>query len=169
MPCCTECTESWIASNLSSNLSGNQDCDELRGFVRVFVSIIFHVTEKNFFQGSFCTFSKCNLSLTRCRATLYSFSFAKFFNLSSIFRSLVNSFFRDRFFFVIMLELFLWNLVFSFLLLLRFYQTCVDELVHTLHLYYLLLVYQRNPVPYTMINFSIWQKPSLYAIYAQPD
>ena len=56
--------------------SGIQCCDELRLFVNVLVSIIFHVTVKYVFQGSYCTFSKCSLSLTNSRVKRYSFSFA---------------------------------------------------------------------------------------------
>ena len=70
--------------------SGIQGCDELRQFVIVLVSEIFRVTVTYFFQGSFCTCSKFSLSLLHCSLNLYSFSFAKFFNLFSSFCSFVN-------------------------------------------------------------------------------
>ena len=51
-------------------------------------------------------------------------------------------------------EPFHWNLLFSFLLHLRIYQTHVDELVETLHRYYLWLVYQRVLGRYTKNSFT---------------
>ena len=70
--------------------SGIQGCDELRKIVNVLVSMIFHIAVKYIFQGSYCKLSKCSLSLTHCRVNLYSFSSAKFFKISSIFRSFVD-------------------------------------------------------------------------------
>ena len=46
-------------------------------------------------------------------------------------------------------EPFLWNLLFSFTLHLRFYQTHHDELVGPLHSYYIWLVHQNTLGPYT--------------------
>ena len=43
-----------------------------------------------FFPGSWCTFSKCSLSLTHFRVELYSFSFSKFCRISSKFCSVVG-------------------------------------------------------------------------------
>ena len=62
----------------------------MRQFTNALVSIFFHVTLKYFFQGSYCTFSKCGFGLTHCRVNLYFFSFANFYTLSSNFRSLVD-------------------------------------------------------------------------------
>ena len=59
--------------------SGIQGCDEWTQFVNVLASIIFHVTVKLIFQGSFVTISKWSLSLIPCGVTLYSFSFAMVF------------------------------------------------------------------------------------------
>ena len=38
--------------------------NELSQFVNVLVSIVFHVTVKYIFQGSYCTFSKCSFGLS---------------------------------------------------------------------------------------------------------
>ena len=46
---------------------------EFSQFVNVLVSNFFHVTAKWIFQGPYCTFTKCSLSLTRCKVKLYSF------------------------------------------------------------------------------------------------
>ena len=54
------------------------------------LSIIFHVMLWFIFQGSYCTFSKCNLGLTQCSVSLYSFSFANFSKLSCKYCSLVD-------------------------------------------------------------------------------
>ena len=51
-------------------------CNKFSQFVKVLVSIVFHVTVKYNFQGSYCTFSKCSIGLTRCRVNLYCFSFS---------------------------------------------------------------------------------------------
>ena len=50
-------------------------------------------------------------------------------------------------------ETFLWKLLFSFLLHLRFYQTGLDEPVDTLHRHYLWLVDHRMPGPKNKFNF----------------
>ena len=50
-------------------------------------------------------------------------------------------------------EQFPWNLLFSFLLHLQFYQTGLGELEDTLQRYYLWLVYQRMPSPYPEFPF----------------
>ena len=54
-------------------------CDELRQFVNLLVSINFRVAVMYEFHGSYCTFSKCSVSLNHCTVNLYSFSFAKIF------------------------------------------------------------------------------------------
>ena len=59
-------------------------------FVNVLVSIIFHVTVKYTFQGSYRAFSNCSLTLTHFWVDLFSFGFAEFFKPSSTFYSLVN-------------------------------------------------------------------------------
>ena len=56
---------------------------------------------KLFFQGSYCTFSKCSVGLNHCRLNVYSFSFIKFFKASSKFGSVVNSDFRGSIFYCI--------------------------------------------------------------------
>ena len=73
-----------------TNFSGIQDSDEVKHSVNALVSIIFHVTVKYNLQGSYCTFSKCSLGLIHCRVNLYSFSFAKFFEVSIKLPSLVD-------------------------------------------------------------------------------
>ena len=70
--------------------TGIQGPDELRHFVNVLVSIIFHITVKYIFQGSQGTFGKFSRSLTYCRVTLHSFNLAEFYELSSRFCSLVD-------------------------------------------------------------------------------
>ena len=52
-----------------------------------------------------------------------------------------------------MQEQFPWNLLFAFLLHLQFYETGLDELEDTLHRYYLWLIYQPIPSPYTKFHF----------------
>ena len=59
---------------------------------------------KYIFQGSYCTFSKCSLSLTHCRVNFYSFSFPKFSKTSSKFYSFVDPQFLSRFFFAIIVN-----------------------------------------------------------------
>ena len=43
---------------------------------KLLVSIIFQVTVKYDFHGSYCTFSKCSLGLTQCRINMYALCFA---------------------------------------------------------------------------------------------
>ena len=93
--CCTERTKSWIFDLLWYQVyrklfSEKQGCDELRQLVNVLLSILLHVTVTYIFHRSFCTFSKCSLSLTHCRVNLYYFSIAKFFLLSNNVCSLVD-------------------------------------------------------------------------------
>ena len=71
-----------------------QGCDELIQLVDVLASIVFHETVKNTFQGSYCTFRKCSLSLSHCKANIYSFSFAQLLKLFSKFCALVKPKFR---------------------------------------------------------------------------
>ena len=85
-------------------LSTFQNYDELRHFAKVPLSIIFHVTVKYFFQGSFCAFSNCNLSLTHRKVNSYSIRYAKIFKLSSKNCSLVDPHFLGRLFFVIIVR-----------------------------------------------------------------
>ena len=80
----------FLESSLSSIFSGIRGCDELKQLVNILVAIIFRVMVKSFFQGSYCTISKCSFSLTHCGVNLQSFSFAKFFELSSKFCSLFD-------------------------------------------------------------------------------
>ena len=93
--CCTEWTNSrnsWhsLISSLSGTFSPIQGCDELRPFVNVLVSIISLLTVRFISKRSYCTFSKCSFSFTHYIVSLYSFIFAKFFELSSKFCSLVD-------------------------------------------------------------------------------
>ena len=65
---------------------------------------ILHVAIQNVFEWAYCTFCKCCFRLTHCRVNFYSFSAAKFLELSSILRTLIYPFFFGLFFLVIMFE-----------------------------------------------------------------
>ena len=56
----------------------------------IIVPITFHVTLNYSFQGTYCAFSKCSLSLTPCSVSLYSHGFAQFFKPFCKFRSVVD-------------------------------------------------------------------------------
>ena len=135
-----------------------QGCDEWRQFVNVHVSIIFQVTVKYLFRWSYCTFSKCSLSVTHCSVNLCFFSSAEFFKLSSKFCSFVDPLFLGSVLFRNLSQTFtnrfFWNLLFSFLLRLHFYGTGLDELADTLHFWLLWLIYQHMPCPYTKFHFE---------------
>ena len=66
-------------------------------------------------------------------------------------------------------EPFLSNLLFSFPLHLRFFQTGLDELVIILHRYYNWLACQRVLRPDINLNFWIWQMHSISWSYAWPE
>ena len=66
-----------------------------------------HVAIQNVFGWVYCTFCKCCFSLTHCRVNFYSFSDAKFLELSSNFCSLIYPIFFGLFFLVIIYENFL--------------------------------------------------------------
>ena len=55
-----------------------QCCNNMSQFVKVTVSIIFHVPVTYIFQAMYCTISKRSVGLTHCRLRSYSFSFAIF-------------------------------------------------------------------------------------------
>ena len=81
-----------------------QGCDEMKQFVNKFLPIIFHVTVKCYFQGSYCTFSKCSLSLTQCTLNRYSFNISKISNSPAIYVPLSTQNLFSRLFFVIILK-----------------------------------------------------------------
>ena len=93
---------------------------------------------KYVFQGSYCTFSKRIFSVFQCRIILSSFSFAKHFNLSSTFCSVADSNFLGSILFCYHDQKckngFIYNLLYSSPLHLRFCQTGDDEQVDTLHI-----------------------------------
>ena len=96
-------------------LSRTQGCDELRHLVHVLETMIFHITVRLNFQGSYCTFCKCSLSLTYCRVNLHSLNFAYFFKFSNNFRSVAITNILGQFFFVTIVKNALtvfWNLLF---------------------------------------------------------
>ena len=96
-----------------------------------------------YFQRFYCTFSKNSLSFDPCRVNFF-LQFCSFFALCSKFGSLFDSVFFGLVLFYNhskSQEPFLWNLLFSFLLQLRFYLRRLDELVYTLQRYYFWLVY----------------------------
>ena len=124
---------------------------------------------KYVFQESYYAFSKCNLSLTYCRVNLYTFSFAKFFKLSSTFCSPIYPNELIQFLFVITvrnarnvsLESFVFNALASTVLSNSSWWTS-----GYLHRYYLWLVYQSILGPCTKLHFRIWQKLSFSGIHA---
>ena len=66
--------------------------------------IILHIAIQNVFEWAYCTFCKCCFRLIHCRVNFYSFSTAKFLELSSKFRTLIYPNVFGLFFLVIIFE-----------------------------------------------------------------
>ena len=142
---------------------GRHCFDKLRQFVNVFLSIIFKVTIKFVFHGSFCTFRNCSLILTHCRVNTYSLSLTKtFWTLQQIFFLCPPKFSCFNFSVIVvkMYEPSVWIPLFSFLLHPRSYQTDIYKLVGALQRYYLWIVYQLMTGPYT--KFIFWISETLF-------
>ena len=143
--------------------SGIQGCNELRRFLNVPVSLSFHITLKYVFHGSYCTFSKCSLSLTQCRINVFSFRFLhSFLNSPANSVPLSTQIFRGHFLFVIMVKIARTVTPESFVFI-PFASTVPSSRLwrttNTLNRYYLWLVHQRMPSHNT--NFYYWFKQML--------
>ena len=71
--------------------------------MKVLESIVFHVTVKYIFQGSYCTFSECSLVLTQCKVCIPS-ALHSFLNSPANSVPLSTQLFLGRFYFVIIVK-----------------------------------------------------------------
>ena len=79
--------------------------NELSQFLKVLVSINFHVTVRYNFQGPYLTFTNCSLNLNHCKVNLYSFiALHSFPNPLASFVHLSTQIFLSQFVFVIIVE-----------------------------------------------------------------
>ena len=72
--------------------------------MNILVAIILHVRIQNVFEWAYSTFCKCWFRLTHCRVNFYSFSAAKFLELSSKFCPLIYPSFFGLLFLIINFE-----------------------------------------------------------------
>ena len=147
-----------------------QGCGQLRKFLNVLVSIVFYVTLRYIFQGSYCTFSKCRLSVIHCRGKLNSSWFAYVFKLSSNFSSLVYPILFGSLLFCNQSQNSEWTVSLQSFVFILFVSTVLSNRSRRTSRYLspllFWLVYQRMLGPNTKFRFCTWQMLSFSWIYA---